>query len=148
MRVHISRIPGAAALAAIAIAAACSHNPAPEAAAPQTGAQPAANAAAAPAERSIAGDWALTLMVQGTSTNGAIRLRPQPDGSYRGFMQMEGENEAYSVRSVRQDAAHFVITLDTPDGEATIDGTFRGATRFDALYNSRHTSGRLMGTRQ
>ncbi len=151
MRKPESRFSRAAALvplAAIAMAVACSRNPAPETAVPQTGAQPGAAAAAAPAERSLNGDWSLTLIVQGSSSAAAIRLRQQPDGSYRGFMQIEGDNTPYSVRSVRQDGSHFVITLDTSDGEATIDGTFRGATRFDALYNSRHTSGRMMGTRQ
>lgn len=139
MRIRRSRFT---VVASLAVLAACSRNPAPETAAPQSG------AATAPAQRSLAGDWSLTLMVQGNSTDGAIRLRQAPDGGYQGFMQFVGENQPYAVRQVRQDKDHFVITLDTPDGEATIDGTFRGTTRFDALYNSRHTSGRLMGTRQ
>jgi hypothetical protein len=145
MRHPCSRFAFAIALAA---AAACSGNPAPETAAPQSGAPPAGGAAAAPSPASLAGDWSITLLVQGNSTDGAIRLRETSDGSYRGFMQLERENQPYSVRLVRLEGTHFVITLDTPDGEATIEGNRRGLTRFDALYISRHTSGRVMGTRQ
>jgi hypothetical protein len=123
---------------------ACSHTPQTEAPAPQ----PAAGRAAAPAQGGLAGDWAVTLIVQGQATDGTLRLRQTGDGVYNGFMQLEGANQAYGVRSARIQGAHFVIVLDADDGEATIEGNLRGQMRFDALYTSRHTSGRLTGSKQ
>jgi hypothetical protein len=146
MRIRLSHFLLACSTAFLA----CSHNPQPEAAAPQPTAAPGAGAAAGPAQTSLAGDWSLTLLSQGnaTSTDGAIRLRRTAGGGYNGFMQMEGASATSAVRSVRVQGAHFVIVLDTDDGEATIEGNLRGQTRFDALYTSRHTSGRLSGSKQ
>lgn len=143
MRVPVSPILLASCAAAFV---ACSHNPQREAPAPQPGAAPAAEAQ--PGQASLDGDWALTLQVQARSTDGAIRLRRAPDGRYNGFMQLEGANQSYAVRSVRMEGMHFIIVVDTDDGEATIEGNLRGFTRFDALYIARHTQGQIRATKQ
>lgn len=141
--------PPAVLLAACLAFLACSHAPPGGTPAPQPGAAPAAGAAAAPAPAGIAGDWSLTLLIAGArTTSGALRLRQSADGGYNGFLQMEGTSQAFAVRSARVEGAHFVIVVDTDDGEGRIEGNLRGQTRFDALYTTLHTSGRMSGTKQ
>lgn len=97
----------------------------------------------------MVGDWSLTLLVAGQQpANGALRLRRSADGGYNGFLQMEGVSRAYAVRSVRTEGVHFVVVVDTDDGEARVEGNLRGQTRFDALFTSLHTSGRMSGSKQ
>lgn len=130
-----------------AVAAACSH------AAPSTGAAPApqpapAGAQAAPGQLDLTGDWAVQVLPQGQSpSTGLMKLTPS-GANYRGNVQFDAANRPYFVRSATAADNHIVIILDTPDGDARIEGNMRGPTQFDGLYSSRTLNGRCTMSRR
>ena len=124
--------------------AACSHNPEPAATTPRVAGAPAA---ATPGQVNLAGDWTLQLIVQGQATDGALRLSRSGD-SYGGFMQLDTASQVYAIRSVQVQGSHVILIVDTPDGEARIEGNLRTAIQLEAMYIGRHTSGRLVATKR
>lgn len=128
-----------------AMLAACGGTPQPATPAPQPAAAP--SAAAAPGEASLAGDWAVQLQVQGRAANGSMRIT-QTGGGYTGILQLDTASQVSSIRSVTVEGAHFVATLSTPDGDATIEGNLRTPVLMEATYNGRHVSGRFIANRR
>jgi hypothetical protein len=117
---------------------------------PQSGTptpQPAAAAAGAPGQATLAGDWAVQLQVQGQASNGTMRLSPS-GGGYTGIFQLDTASQVSSIRSLTVDGTHFVAVLTTPDGDATIEGNLRTAALMEAMYNGRHGSGRFIASRR
>jgi hypothetical protein len=141
---RVTPLPLTLALCVTALAA-CGGNPQPAATTPQDATAPAA--AGAPDQASLAGDWALQLIIQGQSNQGALRLIRSGD-SYGGFMQLDTASQAYVVRSVQVQGAHVILIVDTTDGEARIDGNLRNARQLEAMFVGRHTSGRLVANRR
>jgi len=128
-----------------ALAVACSH--APPSTTPTPQAAPA-QAQAAPGQIDLTGDWAVELVQQGMSPNtGMLRLVPSGDG-YRGNLQLDVANRPYFVRTAQAQGNHITIILDTPDGDARIEGTLRAPTQFEGLYTSRTLNGRLTMNRR
>ena len=111
--------------------------------------QPAdARQSAAPGQVNLTGDWAVQLIVQGQSpSTGIMRLAPSGDG-YTGNLQLEGVDRPYFVRSVQVEGSHVRMALDTPDGEARIEGNLRAPTQFEAIYISRTLNGRFTASRR
>jgi hypothetical protein len=128
-----------------AVAAACSHAPAP-ATTPQAAAAPAAGLA--PGQPDMVGDWAVQLLLQGQPTGtGMLRLSRSGD-QYRGALQFESADRPYFVRSLQTDGTHVVMLLDTPDGDARVEGNLRAPTVFEGLYTSRTLNGRFTASRR
>jgi hypothetical protein len=129
-----------------AVSAACSSAPQSATPAPQPGAvQPAA--AAAPGAAALVGDWAVQLQVQGRNSSGSMRITPS-GGGYIGILQLDTAGQVSSIRSVTVDGTHFVATLSTPDGDASIEGNLRTAALMEATYNGRHVTGRFIANRR
>jgi len=128
-----------------AIIAACSSAPQPGTPAPQAAGAP--SAAAAPGEASLAGDWAVQLQVQGRASNGSMRITPSGTG-YTGILQLDTASQVSSIRSVNVEGTHFMATLTTPDGDATIEGNLRTPVLMEAMYNGRHVTGRFIANRR
>jgi hypothetical protein len=128
---------GAAALVA------CSHAPQSATPAPQAGAAPAA----APGQPSLAGDWAVQLLVQGQANDGTMRISRSGEG-YAGFVQLDTASRPSTILSATVQGSHFVIALATPDGDARIEGNLRTAALMEAIYIGRHVSGRFVANRR
>jgi hypothetical protein len=127
----------------VAVAAACSH-PAPPAtpASGAAGAQPAA----AQGQTGMSGDWGVQLIPQGQEPNmGVLSLVPSGEG-YTGNLRLDAANRPYFVRSVQVQGNHIVIIIDTPDGDARIEGNMRAPTQFEGMYTSRTLNGRFIMT--
>jgi len=141
------RIPSSAVRVAVgaALAAACSHPQPATTPAPQGA---SAQARAAPGQTDLTGDWAVQLIQQGLPANpGTLHLVPSGDG-YRGNLLFESANQPYFVRNAQAQGDHITIILDTPDGDARIEGTLRAPTEFEGLYTSRTLNGRLTMSRR
>jgi hypothetical protein len=138
--------------------AACSSNPqpaapaaAPAAAAPAApAAAPAATAPAAQAgQPNLVGDWEVRIVLsQGGALSTTLRLARRGDG-YAGVMQplQEGERP-YFVRGFEMNGQQIILTLETEDGEARIQGVLRGANQLDGSFTSRRAVGRLTAVRR
>lgn len=110
---------------------ACSRNPQPVAPAPSPAAAPAAAQAApapaaqpAPAPSSavdLSGTWDLAVDAGGQALNVEVVLARGPSG-YTGTATPQGMSPA-TVRAVTITGDHVVMHVDTPDGEALVDGT-------------------------
>lgn len=135
------RIPSPAVRVAVAaVLAACSHAPSQTAPAPQAA---PSQAQAAPGQVDLTGDWAVQFIQQGQSPSGGmLRLVPAGDG-FRGNLQLDIASQVYSVRNAQVQGDHVTIILDTPDGDARIEGTLRVPTVFEGLYTSRTMNGRF-----
>ena len=132
-------------LAALALVAACSR-PAPSTTpAPQTG---AAAQAAASGTYDLGGDWTVQInRPNGDMVNGSLSLVPAGDG-WTGNLSLDGANRPYHVRSARVQGNHVVMTVETPDGDARIEGTMRSFTQFEGLMSGRNNDGRLFLSRR
>jgi len=137
--------------------AACSSNPQPAtpapAAAPVAAAPAAAAAAAAPAAQAgqpnLVGEWEVRIVLsQGGALTTTLRLTRRGD-SYVGVMQplLEGERP-YFVRGFEMNGQQIILTLETEDGEARIQGVLRGANQLDGSFTSRRAVGRLTALRR
>ena len=144
--------------------AACSSNPQPAAPAPEAApaapAAPAAAPAAAPVaapsagqpqsgQPNLAGDWEVrVVLAQGSAVNTTLRLTRRGD-SYVGVMQpLQDGERPYFVRGIQVNGQQIVITLETEDGEARIQGVLRGADQLDGSFNSQRVVGRLTALRR
>ena len=137
--------------------AACGSNPQPATPAPE-GAPVAAPAPAAaaphvaptqPGLASLAGDWELRVTPsQGGALGSMLRLT-QRAGAYAGVMQpLQDGERPYFVRGVQVSGQQVIITLETEDGEARIQGVLRGPNQLDGSFNSRRLMGRLTALRR
>jgi hypothetical protein len=126
----------------VAVAAACSHPAPPATPAPgAAGAQPAAQG-----QTGMSGDWGIQLIPQGQEPNtGLLSLVPSGEG-YTGNLRLDAANRPYFVRSVQVQGNHIVIIIDTPDGDARIEGNMRAPTQFEGMYTSRTLNGRFIMT--
>ena len=118
---------------------ACSRNPQPMAPTPSPAAAPAAAQPApapapaaqpapapAPSAEDISGTWDLAVDAGGQALNVEVVLARGPSG-YTGTATPQGMSPA-TVRTVTITGDHVVMHVDTPDGEALVEGTL-GADR-------------------
>lgn len=118
---------------AAALMAACSSNPPAAAPAPMPGPAPApAPAAPAPApaampapapagEFDLVGTWDFTVDAGGQTIPGEMVIT-RSGATYGGTLTPQGMQQA-TIRTVTITARRVVVLVDTPDGEATFDGT-------------------------
>ena len=142
------------ALFAAASLAACSSAPKPESPAPQAAAAAPAAAPAPAAERSIVGDWDVSISTaQQGVINTAIRIAARGD-NYVGVMQpllTAAGNPAISgasgtpiqIRGATVVGNRVTISLDLEGDEARIIASYRGPTMLDGSFSSRALSGRV-----
>jgi glucose/arabinose dehydrogenase len=130
MRIQILAFTGASSL----LLAACARNPqvAGPSPAPAPAAQPAPSAQPAPAPApapapvpaavaDLSGTWDLAVDAGGQVINVEVALARGPNG-YTGTATPQGMSPA-SVRTVTITGNHVVMHIDTPDGEAILDGS-------------------------
>ena len=145
MRTALS--PFLPALAAVLLAGACAHTPAPAAPAPQAApAAPAAQPSAAPApapaaaaEVDLSGDWNFVADFPGQRLVGLIQLRRSGSG-YVGTASPADVEGSATLTALTVSGTHVEMVFDSPDGEAravavladpkTMNGTvsFAGST--------------------
>lgn len=128
------KIEGAVVLAA-ALLAACSSNPQPAAPTPMPAPAPAAPAPApaampdpAPAGGvDVVGTWDFTVDAGGQTIPGEMVIG-RSGSAYTGTVTPQGMSAA-TIRSVTISGNRVTLLVDTPDGEATFDGTMAADNR-------------------
>jgi len=131
MRVTLATISAAAALAACSSnppAAAPSPMPAPAAAPAPAAPAPAPAAMPAPAGGvDVVGTWDFSVDAGGQTIPGEMVIR-RSGATLTGTVTPQGMNEA-TIRTVTINGMRVVVLIDTPDGEATFDGTMAADNR-------------------
>ena len=118
------------ALAALALVAACAHNPPPAAPAPQSGPAAAAlapkPAQAAAAEADLSGDWSFAVDFPGQRMVGLIQLRRSGTG-YVGTATPSDVEGSATLTSLTVSGTHVTMVFDSPDGEARCEAVLTDA---------------------
>lgn len=113
------------ALLSIAALAACSSNPPPASPAPMPAPAPApaapAPAASTATARDVTGNWDFTVDAGGQTVSGEMVVTRVGAG-FGGTVTPQGMSAA-TIRSVTITGDRIVLVVDSPDGEATFNGT-------------------------
>lgn len=106
----------------LALLAACSSTPPPATPAPMPAPAPAAAPPAAATADRLTGTWDFSVDAGGQIIPGEMNVT-RSGANYGGTVSPQGMSQA-TIRSASIAGDRVVMVIDTPDGEATFNGTF------------------------